>query len=334
MGVKIAFLHGFLKEEVFVEQPQGFEEHDRETHVCRPKKALYGLKQAPRAWYAHIDSYLMKLGFTRSSADQNFYFKIVQECKSMHTLMKMKFKKLCGKVAGPNLTNLTEYRQVIDALMFLVNSRPDICFAVNSLTQHMIDPFHAHWIAAKHVLRYLHGTFNLGLKYTAKNVRLHGYTDADWASNSAYRKSTFRCCFNLGSAMISWMNIMQNSVALSTTEVEYITASMASCEFVWLRKFFRELFEQVLDTTIIYCDNKSGIRLEKNLVFHDKSKHIEIKYHYISDMVQRGAVRLHHISIDDQIADILTKLLPKGKFLDFREQLGLMDVTLSGSGHS
>lgn len=78
MDVKTSFLHGFLKEEVFVEQPQGFEDHDRETHVCRLKKALYGLKQAPRVWYACIDSYLIKLGFTKNSADQNLYFKKVQ----------------------------------------------------------------------------------------------------------------------------------------------------------------------------------------------------------------------------------------------------------------
>lgn len=109
---------------------------------------------------------------------------------------------------------------------------------------------------------------------------------------------------------------------------------MASCEAVWLRKLFGELFEQVPDTIVIYCDNKSGIRLAENLLFHDKSKHIDIKYHYIWDMVQRGAVMLHHIVTDDQIVDILTKPLPKGKFLNFREQLGLMDVTLPGSGHS
>lgn len=127
----------------------------------------------------------------------------------------------------------------------------------------MIDPFHAHWILAKHVLRYLHGTINLGLKYTAKNVRLHGYIDADWAGNFADRKSSSGCCFSLGFAMISWMSRRQKSVALSTTEAEYIAASMPSCEAVWPRKLFGELCEQVPDTTIIYCDNKSRICLAK-----------------------------------------------------------------------
>jgi len=101
---------------------------------------------------------------------------------------------------------------------------------------------------------------------------------------------------------------------------------MSSYEAVWLRKLFGEIFEQVLETTMIYCDNKSGIRLAENLMFLDKSKHIEVRYHFTRDMVQRGVVRLHHISTDEKIVGILTKALQKGKFLVFRGKLGLMDV--------
>jgi len=114
------------------------------------------------------------------------------------------------------------------------------------------------------------------------------------------------------------MSRKQKSISLGMAEAKYIVASMVSCEEVWLRKLFGELFEQVLDTTVIYCDNKSGIQLAENLVFHDKSKHIEIKYHYTQDMVQRGAVRLHHISTDDQIVAILTKPFAKRKVLGFQ----------------
>lgn len=119
-----------------------------------------------------------------------------------------------------------------------------------------------------------------------------------------------------------------------TTEDGYIAASMVSCEILWLWKLFGALFEHVLDKTEIYYDNTSGIRLAENPMFHDKSKHIEIKYHYIRDMVQRGAVGLHHIVIDYQITNILTKPLLKGKFLVSIEQLGLMDMTLPrGASH-
>ena len=143
---------------------------------------------------------------------------VMVECKSMHTPMEMNFKKLYGKAARPSPEKPTEYGQLIGALMFLINTRRNVCFVVNTLSQHMIDPFHAHWIAAKNVLRYLHGTINLGLKYTTKNVRLHRYIDVDWVGNFADRKNTLGCCFSLGSAMISWMSRKQKSIALSTAE--------------------------------------------------------------------------------------------------------------------
>ena len=114
-------------------------------------------------------------------------------------------------------------------------------------------------------------------------------------------------------------------MALSTAEAKYIAASMACCEVVWLRKLFSELFGHVLDTTIILCDNQSGILLYENPMFHDQFKHIDIRYHFISDMVQRGAVRLDHIETDEQVADILTKPLGKVKFLTFCENLGIVE---------
>jgi len=165
--------------------------------------------------------------------------------------------------------------------MFLVNSRLDICFTVNTLSQFMVKPHHIHWIVAKNLLRYLRGTFNYGLRYVAENLRLHGYTNIDWAGHVLDRKSTSGCCFFLGSLSISWMSMKHKSVALSTVEVEYIVASMVCCEVVWLRKLFCELFEHVLDTTMIFCDNQSGIHCLENPVFHDNYKHIDIRYHFI-----------------------------------------------------
>ena len=121
------------------------------------------------------------------------------------------------------------------------------------------------------------------------------------------------------------MSRKQKSVALSTAEAEYISASMASCEAVWLRKLFSELFGFTLETTVILCDDQSVISLSENPVFYDRSKHIDIRYQYIRDMVQQGAIRLQHISTDEQVADILIKPLGKVKFLTFREQLGVVE---------
>ena len=104
---------------------------------------------------------------------------------------------------------------------------------------------------------------------------------SDWVGSVVDHKSTSGCCFHLGFALISWMSRKQKLVALSTAEAEYIAAIMASCEAFWLRKLFSELFGHVLDTIVILCDNQSGIRLSKNPVFHDRSKHIDIRYHFI-----------------------------------------------------
>eukprot|EP00253_Pinus_taeda_P019472 PITA_19472 len=145
----------------------------------------------------------------------------IMDCKPVTTMMELDFKKLRGSTVGPVLRNATEYRQLVGALMFLVNSYPDICFAVKRLSQHMVEPHHIHWIGAKNLLR-----------YTVRDVRLFGYTDVDWAGNVEDRKSTSGCCFSLGSASIPWMSRKQKSVALSTAEAEYIAASMASCEAV------------------------------------------------------------------------------------------------------
>ena len=121
-------------------------------------------------------------------------------------------------------------------------------------------------------------------------------------------------------------------MALSTTEAEYVTACSASCEAVWLRKLLSDIFDQQLDATCIHCDNQSCVKLSENPVFHDRSKHIEIKYHYIRDMVQRGAVKLLYVATEEQIADVLTKPLARMKFEYFRERLGVLQIEASSQG--
>jgi hypothetical protein len=358
MYVKTAFLNGVIKEEVYIEQPQGFEVEDRKTHVCKLKKALYELKQAPRAWYGRIDSFLTSLGFTKSKVDFNLYFKVMNnesvilyvddlfltgeekliteckkklvaefemkdlglmhyflglevwqsperiflnqgkyaveilkrldmlECKSMNTPMEMKLMFLVD--TSSELIDSTLYKQITGSMMYLTNTRPDICFAVNTLSQFLVEPRHVHLVAPKHVMRYLKGTLDCGLSYDGDHdFRLSGYTDSDWVGSVSDRKSTSGCCFSLESAMISWQSRKQSSIALSTAEAKYIVACSASCEAIWLRKLLTGLFDLEMEATTILCDYQSCIKMTENPVFHDKSKHIEIRYHYIRDMVQR-----------------------------------------------
>ncbi|XP_057830956.1 secreted RxLR effector protein 161-like [Cryptomeria japonica] len=151
--------------------------------------------------------------------------------------------KLRESAASSDLVDPTMYRQLIGSLMYLVNTRPDICYAVSALSQFMCEPRHIHLVAAKHILRYLRGTIGYGLKYTySANMKLQGYNDSDWAESVTDRKSTSGCCFSLGSAMISWCSRKQNFVALSTVEAEYIATCVATREAVWLQKLLAGLF--------------------------------------------------------------------------------------------
>ena len=124
--------------------------------------------------------------------------------------------------------------------------------------------------------------------------------------------------------MISWFSRKQSNVSLSMVEAEYIAACSASCEAIWLQKLMLGLFDVELDTTVILCDNHSCIKMTENPMFHDKSKHIEMQYFYIRDMVQKGVIKLQYLSIDGQVADMITKPLSRVKFEYFRDKIGVV----------
>ena len=189
----------------------------------------------------------------------------------------------------------------------------------------MVEQRQVHLIVAKHVMRYLKGTIEYGIKYDADcEFKLHGYFDSDWVGSVTDRKSTSRCFFSLGSGMISWFSRKQTSVALITTVAEYMATCLACIEAVWLWKLRSGLFDIELDATSICCDNQSCIKLSVNPVFHDKSKHIGIKYHFIRDVVEKGTMKLHYVATNEQVADVLTKPLSKVKVEYFRDKLGLV----------
>ena len=164
------------------------------------------------------------------------------------------------------------------------------------------------------------------MKYTKSNeVQLSGFIDADWARSTVDHKSTSGYCFSLESEMTSWCSRKQKSIALSSAEAEYMAASTTSCKAIWLRKLLLNLLKKRIEPTDIMCDNQSCIKLSKNLVFHDQSKHIDIRCHFIRDYVQRGAVQLQYTPTGEQVADILTKALSKIKFTYFREKVGMVE---------
>ncbi|XP_059068493.1 uncharacterized mitochondrial protein AtMg00810-like [Cryptomeria japonica] len=142
----------------------------------------------------------------------------MMDCKPMSTLMETNLHKLREAGASSESVDSTLYRQMIESLMYLINTRPDIFYVVNALSRFMCEPKQLHIVAPKHILRYLRGTIGYGLKYKEVDLNLYGYTNSDWAGSVVDRKSTSRCCFSLGSAMISWFSRKQSSVAQSSTE--------------------------------------------------------------------------------------------------------------------
>jgi hypothetical protein len=206
----------------------------------------------------------------------------MMDWKSMSTPMVTNLRKLHDSDSGSDLVDPTMYRQLIGSLMYMIHTRPDICYAVIAMSQFMTEPRQRHRVATKHILRYLRGTITYGLRYTSSGgLFLHGYAYADWAGSPVDRKSTSRYCFSLGSAIISWSSRKHVSIAQSTTEAKYIATSDAIKEAIWLRKLVSGLFGDKLEMTVVHCDNQSCIKLTDNLIFHDKSKHIDMKYQYI-----------------------------------------------------
>jgi hypothetical protein len=155
----------------------------------------------------------------------------------------LNLRKLPDSDTDSDLVDPTMYRKLIGSLMYMIHTGPNICYAVIAMSQFMAEPRHKHWVAEKHILRYLIGTITYGLRYTSSGgLFLHGYADVDWARSPVDRKSTFGYCFSLGSTMISWSSRKQGSIAQSIAEAEYIAASDASKEVVWLRKLVSGLF--------------------------------------------------------------------------------------------
>ena len=208
--------------------------------------------------------------------------------------------------------------------MYLTATRPDIMFAISLISRFMERPKEAHWQAAKRILRYVKGTKRFGILYTtSKYSDLIGYTDSDWAGSIDDRRSTTSYVFHMGSGTISWASKKQPIVALSTAEAEYVAATAAACLAIWMRRMLRSLCQEQAKETMIFCDNSSAIALSKNVVFHKRTKHIDTKFHYIRELVNNGEIVLVHCRTQEQVADILTKLLGQKNFEFLRKCLGM-----------
>lgn len=216
------------------------------------------------------------------------------------------------------------YRQLIGALQFCVQvSRPDICFVVSVLSRYNQNPGKAHWIAAKRVLRYLKGTINKKITYTKQPTEIQGYCDADWAGDEDERKSTTGYVFTLQHGAISWCSKRQQTVAISTTEAEFMSMTAAIQESIWLKKLENEIFINSVRIIKLYCDNIGAINFAINNTYSARTKHIDIKQKFVHQKVREKVVELIHLATNEMPADILTKPVTGIKINSVLKLLGL-----------
>lgn len=234
------------------------------------------------------------------------------------------------KDEGDAKVDETVFKQVVGSLMYLTVTRPDLMYGVCLISRFMSAPRESHWLAAKRILRYIKGTTELGVFYKRGegNARLLAYTDSDYAGDLDDKRSTSGFVFMMASGAISWASKKQPVVALSTTEAEYIDAASCACQSVWLSRILKAIGCEGKSETVIMCDNSSTIQLSKHPMFHGKSKHIEVRFHYLRDLVSGGMVRLSYCSTENQIADIFTKPLKLAQFEKLHGMLGVVDASV------
>ncbi|XP_070017358.1 secreted RxLR effector protein 161-like [Nicotiana sylvestris] len=224
---------------------------------------------------------------------------------------------------GPPV-NQTMYRGIIGYLLYLNASRPDIIFSVGLCARFQSNPKESHLKVAKRILRYLKGTQDLVLYYpSGDSFNLIGYADADYAGHLVHRKSTSGMAHFLGSCLISWGTRKQNSVALSTAEAEYVVAASCYAQLLWIKQQLEDFGVLTKSVPLLY-DNTSALNLAKNPVQHKRTKHIDVRHHFLRDNVEKGLICMKFCSTEDQIADIFTKALSREHFERNRVKLGLL----------
>jgi len=401
LDVKTAFLHGELKETVYVLQPEGYIKRGNEHKVYLLTKALYGLRQAPRAWNTKLDGILKGMKFYKCMKEPSVYrknegtnllilaiyvddlfvtgtnlnmikrFKFemsknfemsdlgrltyylgieVKQEESGITINQEAYARRILKEAGLHNCNPThipmdpgtkllkaedepeidptQYQKVVGCLRYLLQTRPDMAYAVGVVSRYMQSPRESHDGAIKHILRYLRGTTAYGIKYEKMGQnRIIGYSDSSHNVDLDDGRSTTGHIFYYGSSPITWCSQKQDTVALSSCEAEFMAATAAACQAIWLQDLLGEIMNKAQEKVVLRVDNKSAIELTKNPVFHGRSKHIHTRFHFIRNCVENEQVEVEYIPGEKQKADILTKPLARTKFKEMRSLIGNEDVS-------
>ncbi|GKD81086.1 putative ribonuclease H-like domain-containing protein, partial [Tanacetum coccineum] len=290
MDVKSAFLYGTIDEEVYVSQPPGFVDPDHPKKVYKVVKALYGLHQAPRAWYATLSTFLEKHGYRRDMLKKFDLASVKTVMTPIETKMALTNDEEADEV------DVHLYRSIIGSLMYLTASRPDIMFAVCACS-----------------------------RFQRISFDLEAFSDSDYAGANLDRKSTTGGCQFLRSRLISWQCKKQTIVATSTIEAKYVATASCCRQVLWIQNQMLDYGFNLMNTKI-HIDNESTICVVKNPVYHSKTKHIEIRYHFIRDSYEKKLIMVEKIHIDFNVADLLTKAFDGPRFNFLVVNIGMINL--------
>ena len=189
----------------------------------------------------------------------------------------------------------------------------------------MSNPTKDHWMGVKRLLRYIKGTLDYGLKFQSVDGEddLYGYSDANWAGDIDDRRSVSGYVFKVAGSTVSWCSKKQGTVAKSTTEAEYVSLSNATQELIWMRRLLSDIGYKIETPTTMYKDNQGAIEIAKNPRFHNRTKHIDIKFHFIRERIASNELKVVYCNSNDMLADVMTKALPKDQFLKLRKLLNV-----------
>ncbi|XP_021903059.1 uncharacterized protein LOC110818467 [Carica papaya] len=246
-------------------------------------------------------------------------------CKSSSIPMDPNIKM--SKDDGELLSDITSYRRLIGKLLYLIISRPDICYSVNRLSQFLAAPRTSHLQAALRILQYIKRTPGQGLFFPSSSaIQIKAFSDADWATCPDTRRSITGFCVFLGSSLISWKSKKQQVVSRSSAEAEYRSMANTTCEIVWILKLLRDLKVQHQGPALLYCDNQAALHIASNPMYHERIKHIEFDCHFVREKIQDGTVKTMHISTRNQLADIITKVLHPVQFANLLSKMGTINL--------
>ncbi|GJU02524.1 retrovirus-related pol polyprotein from transposon TNT 1-94 [Tanacetum coccineum] len=400
MDVKTTFLYGPLKEEVYVNQPDGFVDPYHHDQVYRLKKALYELKQAPRAWYDKLSNFLVSKGFSKGSIDPTMFIAKHRKdilllqiyvddiifgstnpklSKKFEKLMHIKFEMFMmgelkfflgiqiyqsprgifinqakyaqeilkkhgmtsfDSVGTPIATkpldadlsetpiDQTKNHSIVGALMYLIESRPDIVHATSYCARYQARPTEKHLKEVRRIFRYLKNTINMGLWYLKDTgFELTAFSDSNHAGClNSHRSISGGIQFLGGDKLVSWSSKKQDYTSMSSAEAEYVSLSACCAQVLWLRTQLTD-YGFHFDQIHMYYDSKAAIAISCNPVQHSRTKHIDVRYHFIKEYVEKGIVELFFVGNEYQLADLFTKALSEDRFKNLVRRLGMRCLT-------